>query len=147
MAEIRFSATVAEPEFGFCKATATKAVPEAELAEAAINESVSVPLLKMGNEWRYYYTGTKYLHNSLSVPSNRYLGLSTIGYERIGQVSGTGTITTNLLAATDDPDLHVNAGASGGTLRIALLDSSGSVLPGYSESDFDPIVTDTYDRA
>jgi hypothetical protein len=102
-------------------------------------------LLKMGNEWRYYYAGTKYLHNHASPPYDEYLGLSTIGYERIGQVSGTGTITTNLLAATDDPDLHVNAGASGGTLRIALLDSSGSVLPGYSESDFDPIVTDTYD--
>jgi hypothetical protein len=100
-------------------------------------------LHKEGNLWHFYYNGSDRLHNDFTT-FNYQIGLSTIGYERIGQIGTTGTALMRPVIATGA--LLINADASGGTLTAALFNAdTGVVLTGYDYADFDAISSDTYE--
>ena len=100
-------------------------------------------LIREGNTWRYYYDGSDVPHNVVE-DFNTQIGLTTIGYQRIGQVTGTGTITTRDVIPIGG--LTLNADVSSGSLTVAVL-SDGVALSGYDHGDFDTFSTDTYETA
>ena len=103
-------------------------------------------LINVNNTWRYYYSGFSGLHDGSS-GNQGSLGYATVGYQRIGQISGTGNVITTAITTPSDEmsTLDLNADASTGDLSCELLNTGGSVLSGYSESNFTPITTNSYD--
>lgn len=94
------------------------------------------------DDWYYYYIGGKEDHSVVDRDSR--IGLATIGYERIGSIGTTGNLITDPIMPA--ADLHVNTDASGGTLKVELLNANDdSILDGFSQDDFDTISSDTYD--
>ena len=108
-------------------------------------ETTGENLVTVGNTWRYYYSADSELHDGSDGIGR--LGYATVGYQRIGQISGTGNVITTAITTPSDEvsTLDLNADASAGTLSCELLSTGGSVLSGYSESNFAPITTNTYD--
>ena len=102
-------------------------------------------LIREGDDWYYYYDGGDVLHNA-SENFNVQIGLSTIGYQRIGQMGTTGTVVMRPITPTGG--LLINTDASGGTLKAALFNANtGVVMTGYDYTDFDTISSDTYSTA
>ncbi|MHC4707871.1 MAG: glycoside hydrolase family protein [Planctomycetota bacterium] len=100
-------------------------------------------MLHINNDWRVYYSGSPSDH-SVAVPRESRCGYATIGYERIGSVGTTGNFVTDPIQPGFD--LHVNTDASGGSLKVELLNANDdSILDGFSQDDFDTISSDTYD--
>ncbi len=100
-------------------------------------------LIKVGNDWRYYYIGTLGNHNAGAIAQDARMGLATIGYNRIFSVDGIGTLTTT--AFTPTTGLFLNTDASDGGLRAEVLDASDdSVIPGFSVYDFNILTSDVY---
>jgi hypothetical protein len=69
-----------------------------------------------------------------TLPLDRFAGLRPI--EKIGQIT---LRPRSLLGATG---IALNANASGGTIRVELLNSSGHRIPGFTKSDAVPISAD-----
>jgi hypothetical protein len=100
-------------------------------------------LTKTGTDWYYFYTGFPADH-AAALPRDARIGLATIGHERIGSIGTTGNLVTDPIMPA--VDLHVNADASGGTLKVELLNANDdSILDGFSQDDFDTISSDTFD--
>jgi hypothetical protein len=100
-------------------------------------------LVHHNNDWYYFYSGFAANH-AASPPRDSRIGLATIGYERIGSIGTTGNLVTDPIMPA--ADLHVNTDASGGTLKVELLNANDdSVLDGFSQDDFDTISSDTFD--
>ncbi len=100
---------------------------------------------KISNDWRLYYAGIP-LDHSIPSPRDARIGYATIGYKRIGYLTGSGTYVTTAFTPTDK--LYLNADLRKGTLQVELLDASDdSVLAGYSKTDMDALTTeDTYSK-
>jgi hypothetical protein len=99
-----------------------------------------------GNDWHVYYAGQPVIHNSAD-PIDARIGRATIGKDRIGEVSGTGTVTTDLLYPRPGSVLTVNCDASGGggnKIEIDVLDENGDAIDGFAAADMTDITTDTY---
>lgn len=100
-------------------------------------------LIKVSNDWRFYYNGWPLGHSSY--PRDSRFGYATVGYERIGQMTATGTITAKPLRPADGAALNVNVDASGGgKLEIEILDGKGDTIGGYAQTDSTDITTDTF---
>ncbi len=101
-------------------------------------------IVHVGSDWWIYYAGGDVPEYGVGAgpPFNGQMGLAKIGYERLGQVSGTGTVITRQVAFTG-ATLTVNADGTGGTLTVALLDSNGDVITGYADADSTSVTTDT----
>lgn len=97
-------------------------------------------IVRVGNEWRYYFGGDGNTHHQ-SPESIRYVGLSTIGYRRIGEAAGSGSVILSTVSAPAGGRVIVN-----GTdiSNVRLLDGSNTTLAGYGSSDAIP--SDAYDH-
>lgn len=97
-------------------------------------------IVKSGNDWRFYFGGDGNTHHQ-SPENIRKLGFATIGYRRIGGVSGTGSVTTTTVSAPQGGALYVN-----GTniSNVELLDGSNNVLSGYGTANAVP--ADAYEH-
>lgn len=99
-------------------------------------------LFRNGNEWNFYYNGADTGH---TVPAVVYFGMVTIPYRRIGQVGGTGNLTTTELTTAEF--MRINCNGSGGYVKIELLDpNTDAVLTGYTKENCDSIITDVYEN-
>jgi len=100
-------------------------------------------LVHHNNDWYYFYTGFGADH-ATTPPREARVGLAIIGYERIGSIGTSGNLVTDPIRPA--ADLHVNTDASGGSLKVELLNANDdSVVDGFSQDDFDTISSDTYD--
>lgn len=99
--------------------------------------------IEIGNEWYLYYSGSASNH-AASVPRNAYVGAVTIPKGRIAGIGTTGTVRLKPITLGVADALTVNCDASGGSLKVELLDEMGQVIYGYARDDCDTITTDTY---
>jgi len=98
--------------------------------------------IRVGNDWRVYYFGTVENH-AHATPRDGRIGLANIGYKRIGNIEGVGTLTTTAFTPTEP--LMINADLTNGTLKVELLlAADNSVIAGYSKDDMDALSGDTY---
>lgn len=98
-------------------------------------------LIQEGNDWRFYYSGFAENH-AASLPRDARVGLATIGYQRIGQVVGNGSLITDAFQPSDD--LFLN-GEFTSNFKVELLNAvDNTVISGYSKDDFDSILGNTY---
>ncbi|UCD30021.1 MAG: hypothetical protein JSV03_05975 [Planctomycetota bacterium] len=105
------------------------------------------PLVE-GEIIRLYYGGCDGYHAGPADSWNCSIGLATLrkdGFASLDAGSTIGTVTTKRLTGTGGP-LHVNYDATGGWLKVEVLDEDGNVLPGYSESECDLLQGDSVDQ-
>lgn len=100
-------------------------------------------IVQVGDEWQLYYTGSPVWHDAAR-PKDMRIGRATIPKGRVGQVAGTGTVTTALLHPTTGQSLSLNCDASGGSIEVEVLDGAGAPLTGYAHADAVDITADTF---
>lgn len=106
-------------------------------------------MVPVGDEWRYYYGGAREQHHPSpagpygTLPqTQRQAGFASLGYRRIGKLSGTGHVVLDPVTASASSALSVN---STGTVEVELLHpTTGAVLAGYARADCDAIPADTF---
>lgn len=100
-------------------------------------------LIRVGDEWRFYYSGWEEDH---ATAGSRQIGYASIGYDRLAQVGVNGSFVTEPIAAYYGSKLYVNVDAAGGELTVEVLGEVSDVpRTGYAEADCTPITTDTYE--
>lgn len=106
----------------------------------------------IGDEIRFYYFGVSYTHGCTdpTLSPNNYagFGLATLPRDRYiawqgGAVAGT-LLTKSLKFA--GRELHLNLNASRGETRVAILDSEGKPIVGFSAADCDALSGDGLDQ-
>ena len=70
----------------------------------------------------------------MTIPKDRWIGLTPV--DEVGQ------LTLNPLHLDRDTRITINADASGGDIRLELLDSSGYRVKGFSRDQAEPLVGD-----
>ena len=109
------------------------------------------PPIRVGDELFIYYRGMSKVHGPFTAPDNYQdggVGLATIrvdGFASLVAV-GHGVVTTQPIIFDDGVVLRINADASSGEIRIALLDEFGVPLTGYELADAMSINTDSVDH-
>lgn len=109
----------------------------------ANNSASMLGPVRVGDELWIYYSGRSTDHRSR--PHVGSIGLGTLrldGFFSLDAGDETGTLVTKPLQLTES-DLHVNADASGGQLRIAVLDEQGQPLPQFTLEDCIPMTSDS----
>lgn len=106
------------------------------------------PLVE-GDTIKLYYGGINDTHGYPSGSSAAAaIGLATMRKDGFVSLDAddftTGTATTKSLTNMSGP-LLLNADASGGWLKVEVLDAQGQVIPGYSAADCAPITADGID--
>ena len=106
-----------------------------------------------GEDMLCYYTGVREAHGK---NPDAGVGVAKIKRDRyVGLYAGekVGTVTTNLMRLTHHggsrPErgiLTLNAGATGGSVRIELIDETGKTIPGYSAEECLPMNCDGVDH-
>jgi len=99
---------------------------------------------RIGNEWWIYYNGFPELHGD--DPNYAAIGLATIDYGRIGSISNSGNWVTDVFRVDNNDRLKLNSNTENGAITAEVLDSSGSVISGYSSSDFDSFSGNGFDQ-
>lgn len=102
--------------------------------------------IEIGDDWFFYYSGIGANH-AASLPRNALVGAVTIPKGRIASIGSTGTVRLRQITTGAADTLTVNCNASGGSLKVELLDEQNRVIYGYSRDDCDTITTDTYSTA
>jgi hypothetical protein len=109
--------------------------------------------IRVGDELLFYYMGCGFPHGPQFVKESKLEG--SIGLARLrldGFVSmacsmdSGGTVLTRPLRFTGNR-LMVNCNCPNGWLRVELCDEDGNPLPGFAESDCDPIHADSVRHA
>ena len=104
--------------------------------------------MRMGDEIYFYYSGYDGHHGGKDrvsagglaiLPRDRYLSVTP------GPVGDSGRLTTIRLKPASGK-LWVNADASAGEIRVALLSEEGQPLAGYTSDECEPITTDTLEH-
>ena len=103
----------------------------------------------VGDEIWIYYNGASGLHGAWGdkgVPPAQQGGVIALAKLRLDgfvsvETSSAGTLTTKELTMAGDK-LVVNADASGGSLKVEILDSSGDVISGFDQGDCDAFSSD-----
>jgi hypothetical protein len=93
-----------------------------------------------------YYQGSNRLHGEETrdgAPPQSGVNLAKIKKDRLVclKTDGEGVITTTSLRANPE-NLWINADASGGSIRVGLLDPFERVIAGYSAEDCVPVTGD-----
>jgi hypothetical protein len=106
--------------------------------------SVCSTLVHVGGETWVYYTGLSTSHGAPMPPKRIAIGRAE--WRRHGFVSldagmAIGRVETKPLRLTT-PGLMVNADASGGEVRVALLEADGRAIAGFTFDDCTPLKTD-----
>lgn len=102
--------------------------------------------VRVGNNYRFYYCGQPAVHhpypNSTSGFTTQWkIGSADVGYQRIGQLGGSGEVVLSTVTGTNATTLTINCT---GTVKVELLDGSNNVITGYSQTDCETIPSDTY---
>jgi hypothetical protein len=103
------------------------------------------PLVVKDRLW-LYYGGTDGLHAG-KTPWHSSIGLATLrkdGFASLDTAEAEGSVTTKRLTGMAGP-LHVNCAATGGSLRVEVLDGNGKVIPGFGRDDCRPVTGDSID--
>ena len=105
------------------------------------------PLVE-GDTLRLYYGGFDGTHAEESAWSAA-IGMATLrkdGFASLDAGATPGTITTKRIDGAGGP-LHVNCSVvTGGSFKVEVLNANGSVVPGYSAAECDPIQGDHVDQ-
>lgn len=105
---------------------------------------VSSTAVEMGDETWVYYTALTTAHGG-PLPAKR-LSIGRAEWRRHGFVSLDAGATGGRIATKPvqlgAPALVVNADASHGTVRVALLEADGRAIPGYRLEDSEPLHSD-----
>ncbi len=99
--------------------------------------------LRVGDELWMYYSGRATDHRSR--PHVGAIGLGTLrldGFFSLDASDSSGVLVTRPLRLVGD-QLHVNADAEGGTLRVAILDEANKTIAPYTLANCPPISTDS----
>ena len=106
--------------------------------------SATQPLVVDGKVW-LYYGGVDGLHAARE-PWHGGIGLATLRKDGFASLDAkdTGVVTTKILTGARGP-LHVNCAATGGSIRVEVLNAKGEVLPGYGRADCAPLTLDSID--
>jgi len=109
----------------------------------ANNSASMLGPIRVGDELWIYYSGRTTDHRSR--PHVGAIGLGTLrldGFFSVDAGPQPGTLVTKPLQLAH-ADLHVNADASAGRLRISILNEDGSPLPPWTRDNCVPITTDS----
>lgn len=93
---------------------------------------------------KLWYGGFNTTHGEMGEHVRSRIGLATLrkdGFVSLDAGEEVGTVTTKPLKNIDG-QLHLNADATGGWLKVEVLDSDGKILSGYSRDDCIAIKTD-----
>lgn len=89
-------------------------------------------LMRVGNDWRYYYFASSDLHDTPGGLVGAAMGYATTGYGRLAAISGPGEVITKEIKTGLASTLTVNADASANDVTVHILDGlTGAVLSGY----------------
>ena len=103
------------------------------------------PLVE-GDSIKLYYGGADKDHESKQVRA--CIGLATLrkdGFASLDAGDKTGVITTRLLNDVKG-QLHVNANAQNGSIKVEVINDKGKVIQGYGRDDCKLIDTDAIDH-
>lgn len=100
-------------------------------------------LVEYSNTQYIYYTGFAENH-AAALPRSAYVGAVTIPKGRIAGIGSTGELRLKPITLGAADAMTVNCDASGGSLKVELLNPDNSVIYGYSRDDCDTITSDTY---
>ena len=104
---------------------------------------VTSTCVHVGDKTWVYYTGLTTTHGGPMPPKRLSIGRAE--WRRHGFVSldaaGRGRVETKPLRLAS-PSLIVNADASRGNLRVALLETDGRAIPGFALEECEPLSTD-----
>lgn len=97
--------------------------------------------LRVGDELWFYYSGRSTLHNEK--PNDGAIGLATLRVDGFVSMDAAaeGSLTTRPLVL-DGKRLYLNADATGGEIRVEMLDAGGEVLSGFALNRATPIGED-----
>ena len=100
--------------------------------------------IEVGNEVRLYYSGYSNTH-AVNSPTS---GISYASWRKDGFVSlnagaTEGVLVTKPVKFIGNSSLVINSDASGGSIKVEILDSSRNVISGYSKNDCDTMTTDS----
>lgn len=90
---------------------------------------------RVGNTLHFYPGGDGNTHHQ-SPESIRNMGEASIGYGRIGQISGTGDVILTTVTATAGARVSVN---TTGGVTAAILDGASSPIAGFTAADCETI--------
>lgn len=106
---------------------------------------VSQTIARVGNIWKLPFWGDADTHHQ-SPELTRHMGMSHLGYRRIGKVSSNGNVTLTAISGGPANVLVTGTSSGAGGIQIELLNSTtGAVLAGYSRTDCDTVGTDVTD--
>lgn len=99
----------------------------------------------VGDEIWLYYTAINTTHGGPLPPKHISIALAKWPVGRFASLRAHWApgIVQTVPMATEGGELIVNAGMTGGRLKVALLDAKGNPLPGFSEDDCEPVITDS----
>ena len=109
------------------------------------------PPIRVGDQLYMYYRGMSKVHGPFTEPDGyQYggIGMATIradGFASLAAV-GQGTVVTEPIEFAEGIALHINADASGGQIRVAILDESGVPISGYTLGDAIAVTGDSVDH-
>lgn len=101
-----------------------------------------------GDTLMVYYGACDNVHGYATKLLNCAIGLATLrkdGFVSIDAGPTGGTMSTRSLLGASGP-LHVNYRASGGWLKVEVLDADDQVVPGYDETECVPLQGDSVDQ-
>ena len=97
-------------------------------------------LVHVGDELRMYYSGSAQRHHETKTKA---IGLATLREDGFASLRADerGTVTT-IAFECEGPHLTINANASSGSVRVAVLDEQGGPLDGFSADQCEPFAGD-----
>ena len=101
------------------------------------------PPVLVGDQLWLYYTGYDELHDLL--PYRSAIGLARLrkdGFASLDADASPGEVLTKRFAGVSGA-LEVNCTASGGSIRVELLDADGRVIPGYGRDECEALTGDS----
>jgi hypothetical protein len=109
------------------------------------------PPIRVGNKLHIYYRGMAKRHQPYegkdAALTGGGIGLATLRADGFASLDATyegGRVTTALFM-TQGKQLHVNAKADAGQLRVEVLDEQGFPVPGFTRDDSQPMRADSCD--